>query len=391
MTSLLIRLFVKDSEQIISSKVRGRYLRLGGFVGIFCNLFLFVTKLTMGIISGSVAVTADAFNNLSDTGSALVTLLGYKMASKPADREHPFGHGRIEYMSGFIVACLIIVMGAEMLNESVVQIRNPGEVHLSALTICILIGSVLVKLWLGLFIRKIGRIIQSTALTATAADNLLDVLSTTLVLAATFISELTGLPLDGWVGAAVSLFIIISAVRTARVTLNPLLGEAPGRDTVTRLEQLVLSYEGIIGVHDVVIHAYGPGRIFASLHVEVPADSNLVEIHDLVDRCERDVRRKMGFELVIHMDPVEIHNTISHQTRERTLAALKELHEDFSMHDFRIVELGDTMTLFFDVVVPDSVKEDDDALTAQIASHISKEIPGSCCVIRLDRHYNQQK
>ena len=292
-------------------------------------------------------------------------------------------------MSGFIVACVIIVMGAELLSTSVGRVLHPGEIRLGPLVFIILLASVLLKLWLGLFSRKLGQLIQSTALTATAADNLLDVLATCAVLAAAVVSQLSGLPLDGWVGALVSMFIVYSGVRIARETLNPLLGEAPGRDTVSQLEQLVLSYEGIIGVHDIVIHSYGPGKCFACLHVEVPSDADMMETHELIDRCEREVRKKMGFELVIHMDPVDIENTLSHKTRQMTEEALAAIDPGLRLHDFRMVEAGEALTLFFDVAVPDRLTADDAGLIERINNEVGARVPGSSCVVMIDRHYQE--
>ena len=387
MTKLLIRLFIKNSDNVKDKNVRKNYGNLGGLVGIACNLILFTIKLVAGIISGSIAITADAFNNLSDMGSSVVTLLGFKLASKSPDKDHPFGHGRMEYMSAFIVSVVIIVVGFELLTSSIEKIFNPEDIYVNAVTLVVLVLSILVKFWLGLFNNKLGDIINSTALKATAKDSINDVVATSAVFLTSLISMFFGLNLDGYVGVLVAIFIMYGGFSTAKEMLSPLLGTQPEPELVSEIKSAVLENDAFVGMHDLIIHDYGPGRCFASLHVEVPDTVDVISCHEIIDACEKDVLEKTGVELVIHMDPIatecEKRNAIASVLNEILPLIDNRLH----YHDLRIVDGEKRVNIIFDIVKPYEVEMSDREMIDAIQSKLSEIDTTFVCVINIDREY----
>ena len=352
MTKLLLRLFVKNYRNTDDPKVRGAYGRLAGLVGLVCNLLLFAGKLVAGTLAGSVSVTADAVNNLSDASSSLVTLFGFKLAERPADEEHPYGHARMEYLSGLLVAVLILVIGVELAKSSVEKILHPEAVGFSVLTLCVLIVSILVKLWMCLFCKKLGKAIDSTALEATAADSRNDVITTSAVLLGLLAGHFFRWRIDGWVGALVAVFILLSGWSIAKETISPLLGKQADRELVRRISDLVLGHPKILGIHDLMVHDYGPGQCFATVHVEMDMHENPLVCHDILDDIERDALRELHVHLVIHYDPVVTDDVELNHMRALVEKKLKQLDPRLSMHDFRMVRGPQHTNLIFDLAVP---------------------------------------
>lgn len=385
MTKLLIKLFTRRSEDEFEN--RTAYGSLSGFVGIACNALLFTIKLISGLLSGSISILSDAFNNLSDMTSSVITMVGFKLASKPADREHPFGHGRMEYMSGFIVAVIIIVVGIELLKSSIDGIINPTEVNFSLPALVILIISILIKLWMFFFNRSLSKTIASSAIAATAQDSINDVFATTAVLVCALISKFTPLNIDSYMGLAVSAFIIYSGFKFANEMLNPLLGEPPTREFVELLRDNIMKNDMFCGIHDLIVHNYGPGRSFASVHVEVPYDVDIIKCHEIIDECEREIKDKMGIMLVIHMDPID-----TGDEAKRLLAIVNQIvHEvccELSVHDFRIVPGENRTNLIFDVVVPYGINRSTDELYSQIQQGLFEIDPAYYCIIQFDHLFN---
>ena len=352
MISVLAKWLIPNWEQVEDGAVRRAWGALCGFVGIGLNILLFAGKLVAGTLSGSIAITADAFNNLSDAGSSVVTLLGFRLAGKKPDAGHPFGHGRLEYVSGLIVAGLILLMGAELAKSSVDKILHPEAVTFSWLAAGILLASIGVKLYMYLYNRAVGKKIKSAAMSATAADSLSDTAATSAVLLAMVIGKLTDVQLDGWVGLVVALFILWSAVQAARDTISPLLGQAPDPMLVKEIESLVMAHDTVVGIHDLVVHDYGPGRCIISLHAEVPADRQVLELHDVIDSIEEELGQKLHCEAVIHMDPVVVGDPTVTALHQQVAALVKTIDPRITIHDFRMVP-GQTHTnLIFDAVIP---------------------------------------
>ena len=352
MTKLLLRLFVKNYRNTDDPKVRGAYGRLAGLVGLVCNLLLFAGKLVAGTLAGSVSVTADAVNNLSDASSSLVTLFGFKLAERPADEEHPYGHARMEYLSGLLVAVLILVIGVELAKSSVEKILHPEAVEFSVLTLCVLSASILVKLWMCLFCKKLGKAIDSTALEATAADSRNDVITTSAVLLGLLAGHFFRWRIDGWVGVLVAVFILLSGWSIAKETISPLLGKQADRELVRRISDLVLGHPKILGIHDLMVHDYGPGQCFATVHVEMDMHENPLVCHDILDDIERDALRELHVHLVIHYDPVVTDDVELNHMRALVEKKLKQLDPRLSMHDFRMVRGPQHTNLIFDLAVP---------------------------------------
>jgi len=391
MTQLLIRLFIKNHTETKDNTVRQRYGKLGGLVGICCNLFLCVLKITVGIISGSISVLADGLNNLADMGSSVIAIIGFKLAGKPADNEHPFGHGRMEYMSAFIVAILIFLVGFELLKSSAnALIGNEPMPQYSIIPIIILIISILVKFWMFLFNRKIGKTIDSSALIATAQDSLNDMVATLAILISVIVSKLITLPfnLDAVMGALVAVFILISGFSTAKQTLDEILGKPPEKSLIKDIETTILSFKEFIGIHDLIIHNYGPGRQFASVHVEVPIDSDIVKCHEQIDLCEKLIEEQLDIHLVIHMDPIDVNNAVVTHTKAQMSEAIKVIHEKMTLHDFRMTPISDMRTnLIFDVVVPSDLKLTTNELNDKINVIAQLINPTFQCVITFDNDY----
>ena len=375
----------------MDNKQRQKYGTLTGVVGICSNLFLFSVKLFAGIISSSISIIADAFNNLSDMGSSLVTMFGFHLASKPADPDHPYGHGRYEYISAFIVSGLIFMVGFELLKSSIEKIIHPEKPDLSIISIIILSISILVKFWLYFYNKKIGKKIESAALLATAQDSLNDVFTTAAILLSVVVIMLTGFNMDAYVGLLVSFYILWSGFRTARETINPLLGEPIDEKTAKLIESEIMCFDGFLGVHDLMAHNYGPGRCFASVHVEVPADTDIVKCHEQIDLCEKTVLDNTGILLTIHMDPVETDNEKLTSARNAVAQQVKTIHPALTIHDFRMTPKSDERTnLIFDVVLPVDLANEKQAVKKQIEK-IAKEIdPTYRCVITFDFDYTSK-
>ena len=387
MTDFLIRHFVRDYQQVQDPAVRERYGVLSGGVGIFLNLLLSLGKFFAGVVTGSIAVTADAFNNLSDAGSSVVTLVGFKLAGQKADDGHPFGHGRIEYLAGLLVSLLILMVGVELGKTSIEKIIQPQEVAFSILSVGILVCSILIKLWMSLFNRKLGKRIHSAAMQATATDSLSDVVATSAVLAGTLIGHFAHVSIDGWIGVVVAVFILRAGWGAAKDTLNPLLGTAPDPELVKAIQQLVLSHEQVVGMHDLVIHDYGPGRRMCSFHAEVPEGDDIMEAHDAIDHIEREIQEKFGIETTAHMDPIATGDSEVARLREQVSELVREIDPDMSIHDFRLTRGPRHSNLIFDVVVPHRCRLSDEEIRRRITEAAEQVVPGCYVVLQLDRSY----
>lgn len=373
MTDLLVRLFVKDSDNISNPKVRGRYGILSGCAGIVMNVILFLAKFLVGTVTNSIAITADAVNNLSDAGSCAVTVFGFKMSSKPADADHPFGHGRIEYITAMVVSFIVLFMGFELLTQSIDKIRNPEDVTFNLVGAIIIAVSIFGKLWLALFNRKLGKKINSPAMTAVVADSLSDIAATSVTLIALVLSNFfPSLHIDGWLGIIVAGFVLKAGYGIFKETLNSLIGEPPTKETVEKLEAKILSYEHVTGIHDLILHNYGPDKFFGSVHVEMPSDFDVLYSHDIIDNIERDIMAEFGILLSIHYDPVEVNNARVNELKIIAESAVKRISEELSIHDFRVVDGPSHTNLIFDVVVPRKFSLSNDDLMAEISSEISK-------------------
>lgn len=356
MVTLLAKWFIRNKDSLTEGQLRHKYGILCGALGVFLNIVLFAFKFFAGTLSGSIAITADAFNNLSDAGSSVVTLLGFKLANQKPDKEHPFGHGRMEYLSGLLVSMLIIYMGIELGKSSFSKILHPEEVVFSVVAVVILVASIAVKMYMGLYNRSVGKKINSAAMVATAADCFSDCLSTVAVLAATFVAHFAKIYIDGYVGLVVAVLIFIAGFRAAKETLSPLLGQAPEQDFVQEIYALVMKYEDVVGIHDLVVHDYGPGRRMISLHAEVPSHKDIMKLHDMVDNAEMELREKLNCEAVIHMDPIVTNDSITKETRERVALLVSAIDPEFTIHDFRMVAGPTHTNVIFDVVVPHGCK-----------------------------------
>ncbi len=388
MIDFFVHRFIKNYEQTEDAGVRTAYGVLGSVVGIICNLLLFGGKLVAGLVLHSISVTADAFNNLSDAASSVIGFIGVKMASKPADRNHPFGHGRIEYIAALIVSFLVIEVGFTFLKNAFEKIRNPEEISFQAVSLAVLLASIGVKLWMAYFNRKLGKRIQSKVMLATATDALGDVITTSATIGSICISHFTGVNIDGYVGLVVALIVMWAGISIAKDTLEPLIGEAVSPEVYQAVTELVESYEGIVGTHDLIVHNYGPTRSLASIHAEVPNDVDIEVSHEIIDRIERDAARKLGIFLVIHMDPVETHNNYVNRTRERVQEVIHRLDPELSIHDFRMVDGKKQINLDFDVVVPFSYQEKrQQELQEQIMKELKKEDSRFQCVMTMEKSY----
>ena len=386
MTNLLIKAFIKDSGNTENPAVRSAYGKMAGKVGIVCNILLCCGKFLAGVISGSVSLTADAVNNLSDASSSVISLIGFKLAEKSADEEHPYGHGRYEYLAGFIVAALILVIGAELLRGSIIKIITPDAVEFGIVPLAVLVISILLKLWMMLFNKKIGVMINSDTLIAASADSRNDVISTAAVLTALIISHFCSVELDGIMGAAVAVFILYSGIGLVRDALDPLLGKAPSAELVEKIRVKILSYNGILGTHDLMIHDYGPGRQFASVHVEVPAEMTLVECHEIIDAIERDFLRS-GINMLVHPDPVVSgDSTVGHLNAELK-KIVRGIDERITIHDIRVVHCPDAEKVIFDCVLPPGSGLEESALTEEITRFLRVNHPGCRCLITFDSGY----
>lgn len=385
MTDLILRIFVRDHKNTEDPAVRDKCGRVAGAVGIVTNFLLFLMKIIVGTAFHSVSVTADAVNNLTDSGSSVVTLIGFKMASKPADEKHPFGHARIEYLSGVIVSFIVIFLGLQLGMSSVEKILTPEENALTPVALVVLVISILAKLWQCLFYRKVGRMIKSESVEVTSKDSRNDVIATSVVLLGAVITMLTGVNLDGYMGAAVALFIVFSGVQLTISTADPLLGQAPEGELVQTITEKMLSYPGIIGMHDLAVHNYGVGRCFASAHCEVDAKNDILVSHDLIDNIERDFSRDLGIHMVIHLDPVIVGDARTDALHCKVQSLVTALYPTVTIHDFRVIWGVTHSNIVFDAAVPFAVKDSDAVITQKLEAEIQKLDPDYRTVVTIDR------
>ena len=386
MITFLAKLFIKsdDDNEVNTRKAFGV---LCGAVGIALNVLLFALKFFAGLLSGSIAITADAFNNLSDAGSSFVTLLGFQLAEQKPDSDHPFGHGRIEYLSGLVVAMLILLMGFELAKSSVSKILHPEPVESGTVVIVILCASILVKLYMSFYNRRIGRKINSSAMLATAADALSDTVSTAAVLAATLIGQFTSLQIDGWAGIAVAVFIFISGIKAAKETIDPLLGTPPTPEFVADIRDIVMKHSGIEGIHDLIVHDYGPGRCMISLHAEVSAADDILTIHDSIDHIEKELQETLGCHAVIHMDPLAVDDSLTADTRQKVATLVHCIDESINIHDFRMVTGPTHTNVIFDAVVPFGFRLSDEEVEEKIKTIVRTLDGNYFAVVSVERSY----
>lgn len=386
MVTLLAKFFIKEKQD--KAKIRQQYGILCGVVGIMLNVLLFAGKFIAGSISKSIAITADAFNNLSDAGSSLVTLIGFKLAGAKPDPEHPFGHGRMEYISGLVVAAAILLMAYELIRDSIDKILHPQDTEFSMLIVGILVVSILVKLYMFCYNRSIGRKYDSAAMRATAMDSLGDTCATAVVLAATLVSHYAGLHIDGWCGALVGVLILYAGINAAKETLNPLLGQAPDEDFVMEIDRIVMAHEEICGIHDLIVHDYGPGRKMISLHAEVPADGDILEVHDVIDNVENELRARLGCDATIHMDPIVTSDEHVSELKAAVVSIVKGIDEVVTIHDFRVVTGPTHTNLIFDVLVPFKFYIGDEQLTVMIQNKVGERLGKNYYVVmKVDKAY----
>ena len=387
MITLLSKIFIKDRTDYLSPAVRRAYGTLCSIVGIFLNILMFAGKFIAGTIAKSVSITADAFNNLSDAASSIITLLGFRLAGKKPDPNHPFGHGRIEYLSGLAVSVLILVMGFELLKSSVTKIFNPEPIVPSMLAGGIMVAAILIKVYMAIYNKGIGKKIDSAAMAAVAADSLSDTISTFVVLLSMIVYKLFDVNIDAYAGVLVAVLILKTGIESVRDTIAPLLGQAPEPELVNRIEEIVMSQEHVVGIHDFIVHDYGPGRLFVSLHAEVPGDIDIFVLHDEIDNAEFDLRREIGCEPTIHMDPVVVNDERVIAMKEKIKGIIKEYDEVLSFHDFRMVP-GETHTnLLFDVVVPAKYGKTNEVVNAELKELVESRCEGCFAVMHVEQSY----
>lgn len=386
MITLLAKIFIKDTED--KSKLREAYGMMCGIVGVCFNILLFVGKFLAGTFSNSIAITADAFNNLSDAGSSVVTLLGFKLAGAKPDTEHPFGHGRIEYISGLVVAAAILLMGYELIRDSIGKILHPEETEFTVVVAVILIASILVKLYMAYYNRSVGKKLDSTAMKAVATDSLSDTVATTVVLLASVFTYFTGIKIDGYCGLVVGFLVGYAGFDAARETLNPLLGQPPAREFVEKIDEIVMSHPEVCGMHDLIVHDYGPGRQMISLHAEVPSEGNILELHDVIDNIETELRRELGCEATIHMDPIATSDEHVSETKAAMVSLIKAIDEELSIHDFRMVTGESHTNLIFDVLAPFNFRLTDEELLTEILQDVQEHFGENYYVVaKVDHSY----
>ncbi len=385
MIKLLSKFFVKNTND--AEAVRQKYGMICSGAGIALNILLFAIKFAAGSLSGAISVTADAFNNLSDSGSSLITMFGFRLAAKKPDPGHPFGHGRIEYLSGIAVSILIVLMGFELLTDSFDKIKNPAPPETGALVFAILAVSICVKFYMFLYNRKYGRICNSAAMKATATDCLSDMVSTSVVFISMIVTHFTSVNIDAYCGLAVSVFILFAGLKSAYETIGPLLGQPPEAEFVDEIEKIVLAGKGILGVHDLIVHDYGPGRCMVSLHAEVPANGDILEIHDEIDNIERELSEKLGCLAVIHMDPIQTDNEKVAALKNVAISACEAVYPGMNLHDFRMVEGNTHTNLIFDVVVPHAIKMSDTEIKEAIDKKIKEHDRKLFTVVTVDKDF----
>ncbi len=387
MFSLIIKKFVKNYDDVKDNEVRTKYGVVSGSVGIFLNIVLFAVKYLAGILSGSVAIRADALNNLSDAGSSIITLIGFRMASAKPDEDHPFGHGRVEYLSALAVSMIIIFMGFEIGKTSIEKIMSPDPSEITAITVGILVFSILVKFYMFSYNKRFGEKIDSAAMKATAIDSLSDVASTSVVLLSMIIMKLFSVDIDGWCGVLVAIFILKAGIETAKDTLTDLLGKPSSPELIKEIEDIVGSHKEIIGMHDLVIHDYGPGRMMISLHGEIPANGDILTLHDVIDNLEKELAAKLNCNVVIHLDPVDTENPQLQELKEEMEGILYEIEPDITMHDFRMVSGPTHTNIIFDILIPYNCKISDSDIKKTIYKAVHERHDNFFCVIHIDRPY----
>lgn len=387
MINFLVKTFIKNSEDIENPQVRQSYGVFAGIVGIICNVILFSFKFMAGIITGAVSISADAFNNLSDAGSSVITLIGFKMAGKSPDSEHPYGHGRVEYLSGLLVASIIIIMAVELFKSSVEKIIHPEVMEFSLLSVIILVGSILMKMWMALFNTKLGNKISSSAMKATATDSMSDCIATTVVLVSLFISSFSGYNIDGIAGVIVAVFVFLAGIDAANDTIQPLLGKPPEKEFVNEITSCILEDKRIMGIHDMIVHDYGPGRVFVTVHAEVPYEMDMLKAHDIIDMAEHKVSQKFHCGITIHMDPVVTDDASINELKSVSQQVIHNIDPNISMHDFRVVTGPHRTNLIFDIVVPFGYSIPDEVLKKKIRDDIFAVKDNCYANITIDKSY----
>ncbi len=389
MVTALARIFIKDYGNTQDPEVRKAYGMLCGAVGILLNILLFAGKALAGFFSGSIAIVADAFNNLSDAGSSVITLVGFRMAGQKPDSHHPFGHGRIEYISGFLVSIVILIMAFELLKTSVEKIMHPAAVEAGPLVLAVLAASILVKVYMALYNRAVGKKIDSAAMSATAKDSLSDTVATFVVLITTLLAEFAEIQIDGYCGVLVALFVFFAGFSAAKETIGPLLGQPPEPEFVKRIEEIIMEYkdQGVMGMHDLVVHNYGPGRVMLSVHVEVPAAGDILVLHDMIDTIEHNLAKELRCSAVIHMDPVCSDDALTNEIKGQVAAIIKNMEGRITFHDFRIVHGPTHTNLIFDVVVPYDYGMTDEEVADYIRKQVTRINENYFVVIEVDKAY----
>lgn len=389
MFKILIKLFIKDYQNTDNPLVRNKYGILSGVVGITSNFLLAITKMITGFLIGSIAIVADGINNLMDGASSIITVIAFRLSILPPDREHPYGHQRIEYIGGLIVSILITVVGGILAQTSLDKILHPQPINIEKFSIIVIIlsASILLKLWQSLFYRKAGKKIKSIALIATSQDSLNDCLTTFVVLGSIIVAKYASVLIDGYIGLALSIFIIMNGVLLIKKTVSPLLGEAPNEALIKKMKEKLLSYPGILGIHDLMVHIYGPNKTFASVHVEVDAHVDIVNSHAIIDQVELDFFKKDGIHLVIHMDPVDLTDEETKNWKDRIKTIISDIHPHLDYHDLRIIQSTNHHTIYFDLVVPDGINISDQDLKEQIWNEVKKIEPSYTVMITFDHHY----
>lgn len=392
LTNYLIRTFIKDYTNTKNKEVRQKYGYLSGYAGIVSNVILFSGKLAMGLFLNSIAVMADAFNNLSDVASSVVTIIGFKMSGKPADKEHPFGHGRFEYIAAMIVSFMVMLVGFEFIKSSINRIRFPEALDFDIFVLLILSASILIKIWLSRFNKVLGKAVGSKVMKATSFDSLSDVIATSVVVLSLLAGRWVTFPIDGYVGLAVSFFILYNGFNLIKDTLDPILGDAPDEELVRAIMDRALTYKEIIGIHDLIVHDYGPGRTVASIHAEIPYNMDIMEAHDVIDLAEKEISEELGIHLVIHMDPINTDDEIVQKAQCQVMEVLEDFPHLLSIHDFRVVGGQKHMNLVFDMVVPyNFMEKDEKKLTEEVKEAIKNRYPKYDIIITIDRQYSLLK
>ena len=387
MTNLLIKLFIKDRENVENQEVRGKYAMLSSITGIIVNVLLSAFKLVMGIITGSMSIISDALNNVTDAGSSIVTMVGFKMSQKKVDTDHPWGHGRMEYITAFFVDILILLVGFELLQSSIEKIIHPELPAISNITIILLVVAILAKLWLFVFYKKIAKTINSAAIKGTAYDSISDSVSTLAVLISAIVAKFAGISIDGYVSLLVSIFILITGLKAIKEIIDILLGQKPDPEYVKSIEEFASKYDTIQGIHDIMVHDYGPGRKIISFHAEVPANSDICRAHDIIDQMEQDIYDKFGCITTVHMDPIVVDNEEINTMRKMAEDIVKEKNDKFSIHDFRMTDGGERINLIFDLVIPPEENANSEKIISELQNQIHNKDPKYHAVIKVENSY----